>query len=116
MQKHPEIMFRLQVVEFALKHSVKLAVEAFGVSKSTIYRWIKNYKDSNNNPASLKNRYVSKKMLHYMLWYNTERPHHSLNKKSPLQYFCDIMNSNKSEFSQTGITYTNTCNNFNFML
>jgi hypothetical protein len=30
MQKHPEIMFRLQVVEFALKHSVKLAVEAFG--------------------------------------------------------------------------------------
>jgi hypothetical protein len=41
-----------------------------------------------------------------MLWYNTERPHHSLNKKSPLQYFCDIMNSNKSEFSQTGITYT----------
>jgi hypothetical protein len=41
-----------------------------------------------------------------MLWYNTERPHHSLNKKSPLQYFCDIMNSRKSEFSQTGMTYT----------
>jgi transposase len=61
MQKHPEIIFRLQVVEFALKYSVKVAVEAFGVSKSTIYRWIKNYKDSNNNPASLKNRYVSKK-------------------------------------------------------
>jgi transposase-like protein len=61
MQKHPEIMFRLQVVEFALKHSVKLAVEAFGVSKSTIYKWIKEYKSSNNNPVSLKNRYVSKK-------------------------------------------------------
>ncbi|WP_299238143.1 hypothetical protein [Sulfurihydrogenibium sp.] len=45
-------------------------------------------------------------MLQYMLWYNTERPHHSLNKKSPLQYFCDIMNSSKSEFSQTGMTYT----------
>jgi hypothetical protein len=45
-------------------------------------------------------------MLQYMLWYNTERPHHSLNKKSPLQYFCDIINSNKSEFSQTGMTYT----------
>jgi hypothetical protein len=41
-----------------------------------------------------------------MLWYNTERPHLSLNKKSPLQYFCDIINSNKSEFSQTGMTYT----------
>jgi len=48
----------------------------------------------------------NKKMLQYMLWYNTERPHHSLNKKSPLQYFCDIMNSRKSEFSQTGMTYT----------
>jgi hypothetical protein len=44
--------------------------------------------------------------LQYMLRYNTERPHHSLNKKSPLQYFCDIMNSNKSEFSQTGMAYT----------
>ena len=48
----------------------------------------------------------NKKMLQYMLWYNIERPHHSLNKKSPLQYFCDIINSNKSEFSQTGMTYT----------
>jgi transposase InsO family protein len=48
----------------------------------------------------------NKKMLQYMLWYNTERPHLSLNKKSPLQYFCDIINSNKSEFSQTGMTYT----------
>jgi transposase-like protein len=61
MEKHPEIMFRLQVVEFAFKHPVKVAVEAFDVSKSTIYRWIKNYKNSNNNPVSLKNRYVSKK-------------------------------------------------------
>jgi hypothetical protein len=48
----------------------------------------------------------NKKMLQYMLWYNIERPHHSLNKKSLLQYFCDIINSNKSEFSQTGMTYT----------
>jgi len=47
----------------------------------------------------------NKKMLQYMLWYNTERLHHSLNKKSPLQYFCDIINSRKSEFSQTGMTY-----------
>jgi len=51
--------------------------------------------------------------LQYMLWYNTERPHHSLNKKSPNAYF---INSRKLEFSQTGMTYTKTCNNFNFML
>jgi hypothetical protein len=36
MQKHPEIMFRLQVIEFALKHSVKVVVEAFDVSKSAM--------------------------------------------------------------------------------
>jgi hypothetical protein len=35
--------------------------------------------------------YLLKMMLQYILWYNTERPHHGLNK---------------SEFSQTGITYT----------
>jgi hypothetical protein len=50
----------------------------------------------------------NKKMLQYMLWYNIERPRHSLNKKSPIAYFRDIINSNKSEFSQTGMTYTNT--------
>ena len=31
------------------------------------------------------------------------------NKKSPNAYFCDIINSRKSEFSQTGMTYTNSC-------
>jgi len=33
----------------------------------------------------------NKKMLQYMLWYNTERHHHSLNKKSSNTYFCDII-------------------------
>ena len=53
----------------------------------------------------------NKKMLQYMLWYNTERLI-IVNKKSPLQYFFDIMNSNKSEFSQTGMTYTPSCKKF----
>jgi len=48
----------------------------------------------------------NKKMLQYMLWYNTERYFRSLNKKSPNAYFYDIINSRKSEFSQTGMTYT----------
>lgn len=48
----------------------------------------------------------NEKMLQYILWYNIERPYHSLNKKSHIHYFCDIINSNKSEFSQTGMTYT----------
>jgi hypothetical protein len=34
------------------------------------------------------------------------RPYYSLNKKSPTAYFYDIINSNKSEFFQIGMTYT----------
>ena len=45
----------------------------------------------------------NEKMLQNMLWYNTERPYHSLNKESLLKYLCDIMNFNKLEFSQTGV-------------
>jgi len=67
-------------------------VEAFGVSKSTIYRWIKEYKSSNNNPVSLKNRYVSKKGMkleklqkitekHKQLVLETEKNILSLEKK-----------------------------------
>jgi hypothetical protein len=37
----------------------------------------------------------NKKMLQYMLWYNTERPYHSLNKKSSIVCFYDIINSKK---------------------
>jgi hypothetical protein len=60
MQKHPEIMFRLQVVEFALKHCSKTCSGSLLVYQNLPY--------INNNPVSLKNRYVSKKMLQYMLW------------------------------------------------
>ncbi|MCD6454137.1 MAG: transposase, partial [Candidatus Aminicenantes bacterium] len=35
------IAFRLKVVEFFERHGLRLTVEAFGVSKSTIYRWRK---------------------------------------------------------------------------
>jgi len=35
------IAFRLKVVEFFARHGLRLTVEAFGVSKSTIYRWRK---------------------------------------------------------------------------
>ncbi|MDI1471633.1 MAG: hypothetical protein QMD43_04660 [Thermodesulfovibrio sp.] len=38
ISKHSEILFRLTVVEFALKNSVRLAVEVYKVSKSNIYR------------------------------------------------------------------------------
>ena len=45
-----------------------------------------------------------KKLSEYMLYYNSQRPHHSLGKKSPLQYFLE-----KGGMSQMSLTYTKTC-------
>ena len=42
-----------------------------------------------------------KKLTDYLIYYNTERPHHSLNLKSPLEYFVE-----KGGMSQMSLTYT----------
>ena len=44
----PEAKHRLHVLEFAQRHGVRLAVDAYGVSRSTIYAWRKRY-----NPRKL---------------------------------------------------------------
>jgi transposase InsO family protein len=41
------------------------------------------------------------KLADYMIYYNSQRPHHSLNLKSPLQYFMD-----EGGMSQMSLTYT----------
>jgi len=47
------VKFRLEVMEFSEKYGVETAKEAFGVSRSTVYRWRKIYKDSGYNPSAL---------------------------------------------------------------
>jgi transposase InsO family protein len=41
------------------------------------------------------------KLTEFNIYYNSQRPHHSLNKKSPLQYFMD-----EGGMSQMSLTYT----------
>lgn len=41
------------------------------------------------------------KLSEYLIWYNTQRPHHSLGLKSPLEYFIE-----KGGMSQMSLTYT----------
>ena len=48
------VEFRLEVIEFAKQHGIEATKKAFGVSKSTIYRWKKMYKESGYNPAALR--------------------------------------------------------------
>jgi len=43
-----------------------------------------------------------KKLSDYIVYYNSQRPHHSLGLKSPLQYFID-----QGGMSQMSLTYTN---------
>lgn len=51
--KSEEAQFRLRVIEFSEKHGVRLAVEAFGVPRATIYRWRRCLKDSQGKLDSL---------------------------------------------------------------
>jgi len=51
-----------------------------------------------------------KKLLHqklskYLIWYNTKRPHKSLDLKSPLQYLLE-----KGGMLQKSLAYTEICN------
>ena len=48
------VEFRLEVIELFESCGIKAAKKVFGVSKSTIYRWRKIYKDSGYNPAVLR--------------------------------------------------------------
>ena len=51
--KSEEAQFRLKVTEFSEKHGVRLAVEAFGVSRATIFRWRRCLKESQGRLDSL---------------------------------------------------------------
>jgi transposase-like protein len=44
---------RLKILEFFHKHGLEATVDAFGVSRRTLYRWKKALKDSGGNPAAL---------------------------------------------------------------
>jgi transposase len=42
------------VIKSSWKYKVEAAKEAFGVSRSTIYRWRRIYKESGYNPLALR--------------------------------------------------------------
>ena len=51
--KSEEAQFRLKVIEFSKVHGVKVAIEAFGVSRATIFRWRRCLKESQGKLDSL---------------------------------------------------------------
>ena len=51
--KSEEAQFRLKVIEFSKVYGVKVAIEAFGVSRATIFRWRRCLKESGGRLDSL---------------------------------------------------------------
>ncbi|MBU2763943.1 helix-turn-helix domain-containing protein, partial [Acidithiobacillus caldus] len=44
---------RLKILRFFEKHGLEATVDAFGVSRRTLYRWKKTFKEGGGNPAAL---------------------------------------------------------------
>ena len=50
----------------------------------------------------------NRKLMKYLIWYNTEKPHRSINKFSPLRYYINMFVTNKNKSNMLW-TLTNTC-------
>lgn len=50
MTMHPRMVWILYYIE---KRNVLLVCQRFSISKKTFYKWLKRYRDSGGNPASL---------------------------------------------------------------
>ncbi|MGC9128974.1 MAG: helix-turn-helix domain-containing protein, partial [Acidithiobacillus sp.] len=48
-----EAQERLKILTFFDKHGLAATVDAFGVSRRTLYRWKKALRESGGNPAAL---------------------------------------------------------------
>ncbi|WP_430626746.1 helix-turn-helix domain-containing protein, partial [Thiobacter aerophilum] len=44
---------RLEILQFFDKHGLAATMDAFGVSRRTLYRWKKALRESGGNPAAL---------------------------------------------------------------
>lgn len=61
------IQEKINIINFFNKHGPKVTKEAYGVSRSTVFRWKKIYKDSKYNSKALLNKstkpHVSRRMI-----------------------------------------------------
>jgi len=81
--------FRLKVVEHFENHGLKSSVDAYGVSKSTIYRWLKPYRKSgkelnslipkSRSPINKRKMMVKRELISFIR--NTRRDHYRLGKE-----------------------------------
>jgi putative transposase len=68
-----EAQRRLQAVEFARKRGVRLACEAFGVSRSTLYRWCKQFEPYRLESLEPRSRAPKRKRAVCWSWEDEQR-------------------------------------------
>lgn len=100
--KHPQwetIQYRVQVMEFFLKHGAEATRDAFGVSRATVYRWMKMVKDAKGRlevlapksraPRRRRTKQWHPEILAFIVRYRTEHPGvGQVTVKYALERFC----------------------------
>lgn len=85
---------KLKIVEFGLKHGYKAVVEAFGISKSTYYNYVKKYKRGrpqeleplSRKPKKVRTTNWDKRLVRFIRVFRQKHPNIG---KSKIKYYLD---------------------------
>lgn len=72
---------RHEILCFWRKHGFQATENYCGAKRLILYAWWKIYKES-----GYKIDIFNQKLVDWLLWYNTQRPHWSLRLQSPVDY------------------------------
>ncbi len=108
-----EVAFRLKVILYHDKYETEATVEAFGVSRATIYRWKKQFRDSGGKlesliskptiPKKVKQRQWRPEVIDFILKFRKEHPGIGKEKLKPfVDKFCEERGIPKISVSTIG--------------
>ena len=113
-----EVKHRIRIVEFGIKHGYKVATEAFNISKSTYYNYLKLYRYA-SDALGIKSKSKKPKKIRKANWDNTIvrfiklfREKHANIGKEKIKYYLDkFCTKHKIKSISTG-TIQNIINSF----
>ena len=87
---------RTRVLAFWEKYGLDATKEAFSISRPTLFRWQKKLTNGGGKLEAF-----NKKLIEWLLWYNTRRPHWSLGPISPLKHIVNTLTIKESHMLWT---------------
>ena len=108
---HPEVKERLKILNFLSKYNIKVTVDAFEKSKSTIYLWKKKYHrggvyalaNKSTKPYNTRRMYLDDQILKFIKELREQYPRLSKTKIKPLlDQYCQKMNLKTISESKIG--------------